>query len=124
MGTQYPEEVADLVMPWFARHSKAELETVALDHNLNAAPIRDLTESLETSYFTDRDFLVDSEVAGQSVRAPTLPFQIRDTQAANDRDITPTLLTKGSPAPWTGVPTSTLAPVKQPLIGLRVLDFG
>ncbi|MDA9975723.1 CoA transferase [Alphaproteobacteria bacterium] len=124
MGTQYPEEVDDLVIPWFARQSKAELETIALDHNLIVAPIRDLTESLETLHFTDRGFLVDAEVAGQLVRTLALPFQIRDTQAANGRDITPTLLTKGSPAPWTRVPTSTLAPVEQPLTGLRVLDFG
>jgi crotonobetainyl-CoA:carnitine CoA-transferase CaiB-like acyl-CoA transferase len=126
MGTQYPEEVDDLVMPWFARHTKAELEAIALEHNLIVAPIRDLVESLETPHFTDRGFLVEDEVAGQSVRTPALPFQIRDTRAAESRDITRTLLAKGSSEPWNGVPTATAtpAPAEQPLTGLRVLDFG
>jgi crotonobetainyl-CoA:carnitine CoA-transferase CaiB-like acyl-CoA transferase len=122
MGTQYPDEVDDLVMPWFARHTKAELEAIALEHNLIVAPIRDLAESLETPHFTERGFLVDAKVAGRTVRTPALPFQIRETRAADGRNITRTLLARGTLEPL--AQASTTAPARQPLTGLCVLDFG
>ena len=48
MGTQYPDEVDALVAPWFAAHTKAELEAMALANSLIVAPLRELGLALVT----------------------------------------------------------------------------
>jgi crotonobetainyl-CoA:carnitine CoA-transferase CaiB-like acyl-CoA transferase len=121
MGTQYPDEVDELVMPWFARHTKAELEAIALEHNLIVSPIRGLAEVLETPHFGERGFFSETEVAGKAVKTPSPPFQIRDARASTARDITATLLTERPRPERAG---ASLGAGGRPLAGLRVLDFG
>ncbi len=118
MGRQYPEEVDALMLPWLAQHSMAELEAVALANNLIVSPIRGFAEVLATPQFTSGGFLVDADVAGHTVKAPSLPFQVVEARAATAPDLAATLLAGAAPL------AAPNADPSRPLAGLRVLDFG
>ena len=118
MGKHYPEEVDALVMPWFAQHTMAELEALALEHNLIVAPLRSCADVLATKHFVTRGFLKPGRVAGHDVRAPGLPFRVLEKREEASSDITASLLRR--PTPRVAATTSS-AP---PLAGMRVLDFG
>lgn len=120
MGKQYPEEVDQLVMPWFAEHTMAELEAVALKNNLIVSPIRSFADVLKTQHFRDRGFLVDGQATGQNVTVPGLPFRILEQRSESAPDRASELLRVAAPAPSKGA----LGNIAQPLAGLRVLDFG
>lgn len=120
MGTQYPDEVDRLMLPWLALHTKAELEAIALAHNLIVSPIRDFADVLKTPQFAERDFLVASHAAGCAVKVPALPFRVLESRTESATNIASTLL-RGSAPLRPGTPTASAA---RPLSGLRVLDFG
>ena len=120
MGRQYPQEVDELVMPWFAQHTMAELEAVALKNNLIVSPIRGFAEVLQTPHFTQRGFFVGSMAGGQQVSVPSLPFRILESRADSAVNIAPGLLGVARPVPR----TASITDVSKPLSGLRVLDFG
>ena len=118
MGKQYPEEVDALVMPWLAQHTMAELEALALEHNLIVSPVRSCADVLATGHFTARGFLKPGRVAGRAVQVPGLPFRVVETRSELASDIAPSLLC--GPAPRVAARAASAAP----LAGLRVLDFG
>ena len=120
MGTQYPDEVDRLVAPWFARHTKAELEAIALANNLIVAPLRDMREVLATPHFTARGFFAAGSIAGRAVTLPGLPFRVQQARDAAAPDIVRTLLRAAPPAP----PATIEQSAARPLAGMRVLDFG
>ena len=120
MGTQYPDEVDRLVMPWFARHTKAELEAIALANNLIVSPLRDFAEVLATPHFAQRGFFSAGRAAGQAVMLPTLPFRVLESRSEQAPDIASGLLRGSTPKP----PATPTASAQQPLAGMRVLDFG
>ena len=120
MGKQYPEEVDQLLMPWLARHTKAELEAIALKNNLIVSPIRDFAGVLQTRHFTQRGFFAEGRAGGQPVTVPLLPFRVTAQRTESSPNIASSLLSQGKPMPGLG-PLGTAA---QPLAGLRVLDFG
>ncbi len=120
MGTQYPDEVDRLVAPWFARHTKAELEAIALAHNLIVAPLRDMNEVLATPHFKARGFFTAGSIAGRAVTLPGLPFRVQQARDAVAPNIVRTLLRGAQPAPPANVGQSAA----RPLAGMRVLDFG
>lgn len=119
MGREYPDEVDAFVMPWLAKHTMAELETIALENGLIVSPLRDLAEVAETPHFEARGFLTESKAGGQNVRAPALPFHIMDTRSEAAPNIATSLLRVGSQRPATADALSSA-----PLAGLRVLDLG
>lgn len=118
MGTQYPDEVDALIKPWFATRTRAELQAIALEHNLILAPLRDFAEVINSGQFASRDFLGTVALAGQSVRTPGLPFRITRERQEVGPDLAPELLTQ-APAD-----SDTWHNAAGPLGGLRVLDFG
>jgi crotonobetainyl-CoA:carnitine CoA-transferase CaiB-like acyl-CoA transferase len=120
MGKQYPDEVDQLVMPWFAEHTMAELEAIALKNNLIVSPIRSFADVLKTQHFRDRGFLIDGHAAGQKVSVPGLPFRILEQRSESASNRALELLRVPAPSSSKGAP-GTMA---QPLAGLRVLDFG
>ncbi len=120
MGTQYPDEVDALVAPWFAAHTKAELESIALANSLIVAPLRELSEVLATPHFAERGFWLEASAAGHRMRAPGLPFRVSTARAAQAPNIAATLLQDRAPMP----PSKPGAAAAKPLAGLRVLDFG
>ena len=120
MGKQYPEEVDALLMPWLARHTMAELEALALAHNLILSPVRSCADVLATEHFTARGFLAPGRVAGRDVQVPGLPFRVVEARRESAPDIAPSLLSGPAPQPRAAA-TDAAAP---PLAGLRVLDFG
>ena len=119
MGKLYPDEVDQLVMPWLAQHTKAELEAIALRNNLIVSPIRGFSEVLQTQHLAQRGFLTEGQAAQQKVTLPGLPFQVIESRAASATNVAPSLLRAPRPAP-DGVP----ADIAKPLAGMRVLDFG
>ena len=140
MGTQYPEEVDRLLLPWLAQHNMAELEALALKNNLIVSPIRGFAEVLRTPQFTERGFLVTAQAAGRDVLAPSLPFRVLESRAASASDQASVLLrgpvpplanpsARGAAGPVSGqgnvrAPVAVSTGACGPLAGLRVLDFG
>ena len=120
MGTQYPDEVDALVAPWFARHTKAELEAIALANNLIVAPVRAMADVLATPHFRERGFLAPGRVAGRAVTVPALPYRVIETRAQAAPDIAPGLLCAARTTP----PATRPLDHARPLAGMRVLDFG
>ena len=64
MGRQYPQEVDALLMPWLARHTKAELESIAMSNNLIVAPLKEFDDLLRTTQFAYRAFWQRAQAAG------------------------------------------------------------
>ena len=139
MGTQYPDEVDALVKPWFAARTKAELEAIALEHNLIVAPLRTMDEVLATPHFSARGFFSEGRAGGQAVTVPSLPFRVSEARAQDALNIATQLLAASSdrgPPTLTAAVRSRLASAEaaaetaakagasQPLKGLRVLDLG
>ncbi len=120
MGKQYPEEVDALVQPWLAQHTMAELEALALEHNLIVSPVRGFAEVLATEHFSARGFLAKGRAAGHEVRVPELPFRVTATRHEAAPDIAAGLLAGPAPAQL----AATDCTPRQPLAGVRVLDFG
>jgi crotonobetainyl-CoA:carnitine CoA-transferase CaiB-like acyl-CoA transferase len=120
MGTQYPDEVDALVAPWFASHTKAELEAIALANNLIVSPLRDMGEVLGTAHFTQRGFFEPGAIAGKKVILPGLPFRVLESRSASAPNIAPILLRAAPPA----MPAASSAAKPRPLAGMRILDFG
>ncbi|MES2535362.1 MAG: CoA transferase [Pseudomonadota bacterium] len=120
MGTKYPDEVDQLVMPWFAQHTKAELEAVALKNNLIVSPIRNFDEVLQTQHFTQSGFFVEGRAAGKRVTVPALPFRVLESRSDSAPNIASGLLRAAPPLPG----KKPLGSASKPLAGLRVLDFG
>ena len=120
MGRQYPEEVDALLRPWLALHTKAELEALALRHNLIVSPVREFSEVLATPHFTERGFLQPGRAGGKDVVVPTLPFRVSAARSEAAPDLAPGLLT--APAPRAG--DAAHHDTARPLAGVRVLDFG
>ena len=120
MGKHYPQEVDALLMPWLAEHSKAELEAIALKHNLIVSPIREFDEVLRTPQFTERGFLAPGRVHDREVLVPGLPFRTLASRRAEAADQSANLLR-------TAAPRSNVSPaidLAKPLADVRVLDFG
>ncbi len=120
MGTRYPEEVDALVAPWFASHSKAELESIALANNLIVAPLRGMDEVLRTPHFAERGFFETARLAGREVVLPGLPFRASASRDAGAVNIAHELLS----GPRATVPAALAEADARPLAGMRILDFG
>ena len=116
MGKQYPDEVDQLLMPWLAQKTKAELEAIALEYNLIVSPIREFDEVLRTAHFRQRGFFRDLEIAGCEVTVPSLPFRVVESRNDNAPDISSTLLAAGVAAPIVPivVPATASAPIDPP----------
>lgn len=116
MGQQYPDEVDALVMPWLARHTKAELEAIADRFKLTIAPLRDLADVIETPQLAEREFLRRRELGGRMILGPGLPFRAAEARGnAQGHDFSSTLLAEAG-----GRNRDRAGPLK----GLRVLDLG
>lgn len=120
LGQEYPDEGDRLIMPWLAEHTKAELQTIALENNLILSPIRNFADVLSTQQFSERKFFTTQNIDGQDIRVPGLPFTVTESRDPAAVNIAPGLLaTKSEPPPEPPHP-----PAAQPLLGLRVLDLG
>ena len=120
LGQQYPEEGDELIKPWLAKHTKAELEKIALENNLILSPVRDFADVLNTQQFDHRKFFHSMEITGKSVKVPNLPFKVTEARNDDAENIAHTLLAHKS-IPFTHAPKACSP---QPLSGIRVLDFG
>lgn len=70
MGTEYPDEVDALVVPWLMEHTKAELGQMAVDFRVPLAPVCTVEEALASTQFEHRGFFRTREVDGTRVRVP------------------------------------------------------
>lgn len=118
MGQQFPDESDALIKPWLAKHTKAELEAIALENNLILSPLRNFADTLNSSQFEAREFFYQQELQGKSLKLPGLPFRISESRDRAAPNIANRLL-HGRPA--AAAPAET---PKLPLAGIRVLDFG
>ncbi len=119
MGKQYPEEVDALVMPWFAERTMAELEALALAHNLIVSPVRSFADVLATPHFQARGFLEKRETDELPILAPALPFRVTASRDADAPNLAADLLRCPPPNNTSSAPAPS-----RPLAGVRVLDFG
>lgn len=123
MGKQYPEEVDELIMPWLAQHTTAEIEELASRHNLVASPIRSLADVLSTPQFALRGFWKRTNLGGKDVQGPGLPFKIVEARTPDAGDRASTMLAEAGDG-VTARRVSTGGTVDKPVAGLRVLDLG
>jgi crotonobetainyl-CoA:carnitine CoA-transferase CaiB-like acyl-CoA transferase len=70
MGTEYPEEVDALIIPWLMEHTKAEMGRLAVEYRVPLAPVCTVEEALDNEQFAFRKFFVEREVNGKKVRVP------------------------------------------------------
>lgn len=127
MGTRYPEEGDALLAPWLTRHTRDELEALALEHNLILSPLRRIDEVLATPQFHHRGFIGSTSMDGRSCAWPGLPFRISDQRAQSAPNLSGTLLSRCLPVsngPGHDGRIATSKAEDLPLAGLRVLDFG
>ena len=96
MGTRYPEEGDALLAPWLMRHTRAELEALALQHNLILAPLRRFDEVLATPQFAHRQFIGSVQVAGRSLLWPGLPFRMLAERTESAIDQAASMLAAGA----------------------------
>jgi hypothetical protein len=98
MGRDYPDEVDALVMPWLARHTRAELLKLAESFGFPLAPLRTMSEVAASPQFAHRGFFRDiPHFALRHVRVPGVPWQF-----SGHADPTP------SPAPTLGEHTVSI----------------
>ncbi|MFH1486124.1 MAG: CoA transferase [Chloroflexota bacterium] len=61
MGTQYPEEVDNLLAPWLMEHTKAEIFEMCLKERVPLAPVNTVAELVNNEHLKARDYLVEVE---------------------------------------------------------------
>lgn len=133
MGLKYPEEVDELLAPWFEQHTRSEIFALCREHRVPFAPVRRIDEAAECEQLASRGFFVDAPTGenGMSIRIPGIPFLMRDRIQV--RDAAPALgqhtnevLAELSPFEATSLPASEgekPADPVAPLAGVRVLDL-
>lgn len=119
MGRQNPEEVDALVVPLLQHLSKNELEELASRHQLTISPLRTFAEVIATPQLQARGFFAESELAGNPVKEPRLPFKI--TSARNDAPAGNLASTMLAQAKRHADPGTTAG--NKPLAGLRARDM-
>jgi crotonobetainyl-CoA:carnitine CoA-transferase CaiB-like acyl-CoA transferase len=70
MGTEYPDEVDALIIPWLMQHTKAEMGQLAVQYRVPLAPVCTIEEALENEQFAYRGFFVEREINEMKVRVP------------------------------------------------------
>lgn len=77
MGREYPDEVDALMTPWLAQHTRAQLLVLAEEFGFPLAPLRTMSEVVQSPQFAYREFFRDIPHAQLgSVRAPGVPWRI------------------------------------------------
>lgn len=72
MGTEYPDEVDELLLVWLRRHTKAQIAELATRHRVPIAPVRSVAEALDDAQMNYRNFFVTPR---EGVRVPGLPAE-------------------------------------------------
>jgi len=121
MGREYPDEVDELIKPWLAKHTMAELEKLAIDNSLIMAPLRSMLEVVETDSFHRSGFLDRQKVEKREYVVPKLPYFITEERRNDARSITASMLNKKGKA---SIKEESLGKERRPLENLKVLDFG
>jgi crotonobetainyl-CoA:carnitine CoA-transferase CaiB-like acyl-CoA transferase len=129
MGLRYPQEVDQLLQPWFDQRTRQEIFDLCRKHRVPFAPVRRIDEVAACEQLKARKFFVDLPLddAGATVRVPGSPYALSATPAVH------------RPAPRLGEHKALLlrasrgtavralrpAPAARslPLAGLRVLDL-
>ena len=80
MGTEYPEEVDNLIIPWLKERTKEELFLLFRRDHIPSAPIRTIDELVEDPQLKAREFFVeaDHKEAGM-LKYPGAPFKLSKT---------------------------------------------
>ena len=74
MATEYPDQIDELIIPWFKQHTKAELTALTRQYRVPLAPIRTAEEVLEDPQLAYRRFFGERDFpGGRPVRLPLLP---------------------------------------------------
>ena len=76
MGREYPDEVDEILRPWFAERTRDEIFALCRKHRVPFAPVRRIDEAAECEHLAARKFFVDvpTDGIGSFVRIPGLPF--------------------------------------------------
>jgi crotonobetainyl-CoA:carnitine CoA-transferase CaiB-like acyl-CoA transferase len=73
MLEEYPEEVDALLLPWLAKHTRAELFAFAREKRFPLAPGMTVPDMLEVKHLEARDFFDELDFDGTVVRVPGVP---------------------------------------------------
>lgn len=72
MGTEYPDEVDALIVPWLMKHTKRELGDLAAKFKVPLAPVHTVDEVLADEQLSYRRFFRDVDDGDRTVRVPGL----------------------------------------------------
>jgi crotonobetainyl-CoA:carnitine CoA-transferase CaiB-like acyl-CoA transferase len=70
MGTEYPDEVDALIIPWLMEHTRDEMGELATKYRVPLAPVRTVDEVLRDAQLEHRDFFVTRRFEGHDVGLP------------------------------------------------------
>jgi CoA:oxalate CoA-transferase len=82
MAVEYPDEVDDLVKPWFASRSKEDLASLAVAFRVPMAPLRTIDEVLDDVQLGFRRFFRPTVAGASRVLVPGLPAKWRRSGTA------------------------------------------
>jgi crotonobetainyl-CoA:carnitine CoA-transferase CaiB-like acyl-CoA transferase len=70
MGTEYPDEVDALIIPWLMERTKDELGALANKYRVPLAPVRTVDEVLRDPQLAHRDFFVSGPDGNAHIKLP------------------------------------------------------
>jgi crotonobetainyl-CoA:carnitine CoA-transferase CaiB-like acyl-CoA transferase len=86
MGRDYPGEVDELIMPWLAQHSRADLLKLAEMHGFPVGPLRNMSEVVASPQFAHRKFFRQIPHARHGVMTvPGVPWKFAAHPEAEPR---------------------------------------
>jgi CoA:oxalate CoA-transferase len=86
MGTEYPDEVDALIIPWLMEHTKDELCDLANKHRVPLAPVRTVDEVLRDPQLAHRDFFVTRPKGQAKVKLPGHVAKVKIVGRAPSRE--------------------------------------
>lgn len=92
MGSEYPDEVDEKLLPWFRQRTKAELFELAQEYGFALGPVRTMAEAIDEPHLEDRDLfdkVVDPAVG--EVCLPGLPFEYSNKDLPGTMEAAPPL---------------------------------
>jgi crotonobetainyl-CoA:carnitine CoA-transferase CaiB-like acyl-CoA transferase len=82
MGSEYPEEVDALVIPWLMQFTKEELWASAREFRVPLTPVYSVDELVRHPHLLYRRFFLEPTWEGRKLQLPGLPFQLINSAEA------------------------------------------
>ena len=79
MGSEYPEEVDALVIPWLTQFTREELWATSREYRVPLTPVYSVEELVRHPHLLFRRFFLEPVWEGRQIQLPGLPFQLTNS---------------------------------------------